>query len=377
MTTLRRSRSRRCHCAAPRRTRHRALRWGARPARARPPNSHHGSGQPTQHPDRHGSRLPRLRLSGASGYRTASNQRPSRRPGGHVRISLGDVSLWFDVSGPSVIPQGDTTVERPVLVAVHGGPGLDHLTVKSALGPLAEDFQVVYFDLRGHGRSEHSSAEFWNMRTWADDLRRLCDALGLRKPIVLGSSFGGFVALTYAALFPDHPGGVILASTTGGHHDQQRVIEAFGRLGGPEAAAVAQRTYADETGDSRAEFLRVCYPLYSGTPGWAEESRQLQARMIQNMDVALHSSTQEVHAFDPWSVIGAVRCPVLVLVGEDDPICPLPVVEELAGQLPAETPRLVRLPGARHTIFRDRPDLAFPAVRNFVSQVWESQPASC
>ena len=66
-----------------------------------------------------------------------------------MRISLGDVSLWFDVSGPSVIPQGDTTVERPVVVAVHGGPGLDHMTVKSALGPLAEDFQVLYFDLRG------------------------------------------------------------------------------------------------------------------------------------------------------------------------------------------------------------------------------------
>ena len=52
-----------------------------------------------------------------------------------MRISLGDVSLWFDVSGPSVVPQGDTTAERPVLVAVHGGPGLDHMTVKSALGP--------------------------------------------------------------------------------------------------------------------------------------------------------------------------------------------------------------------------------------------------
>jgi len=37
-----------------------------------------------------------------------------------------------DASGPSVIPQGETTVERPVLVAVHGGPGLDHITVKSA-----------------------------------------------------------------------------------------------------------------------------------------------------------------------------------------------------------------------------------------------------
>lgn len=122
-----------------------------------------------------------------------------------MRISLGDVSLWFDVSGPSVIPQGDTTAERPVVVAVHGGPGLDHMTVKSALGPLAEDFQVLYFDLRGHGRSDRSSAGSWNMRTWADDLRRLCDALGLDKPVVLGSSFGGNVVLTYAGLFPRSP----------------------------------------------------------------------------------------------------------------------------------------------------------------------------
>ena len=87
----------------------------------------------------------------------------------------------------------------------------------------------------------------------------------MRKPVVLGSSFGGNVALTYAGLFPDYPGGVILASTTGGRSDQQRVIEAFGRLGGPEAAAVARRTYADETGDYQAEFNRVCYPLYSST----------------------------------------------------------------------------------------------------------------
>ena len=150
-----------------------------------------------------------------------------------MRISLGDVSLWFDVSGPSVIPQGDTTAERPVVVAVHGGPGLDHMAVKSALGPLAGDVQVVYFDLRGHGRSDRSSAEFWDLRSWADDLRRLCDALGLDKPVVLGSSFGGDVALAYAGLFPDHPGGVILASTTGGRSDQQRVIEAFGRIGAP------------------------------------------------------------------------------------------------------------------------------------------------
>lgn len=291
-----------------------------------------------------------------------------------MRISLGDVSLWFDVSGPSVIPHGDTTVERPVLVTVHGGPGLDHMTVKSALQPLADDLQVVYFDLRGHGRSDRGSAESWNMRTWADDLRRLCDALGLRQPVILGSSFGGDVALTYAGLFPDHPGGVILANTTGGHYDQQSVIEAFGRLGGSEAASVMQRIYADPDGDHQAEFNRVCYPLYSAGPDWAEESRRFLARMIRNPDLALHYRRHEAPSFDPWSLTGAVRCPVLVLAGEDDPVCPLPVAEELAGRLPADTTRLVRLPAARHTLFRDRPDLAFPAVKAFVAEIRESQP---
>ncbi|MGH3255737.1 MAG: alpha/beta fold hydrolase, partial [Streptosporangiaceae bacterium] len=145
--------------------------------------------------------------------------------------------------------------------------------------------------------------------------------------------------------------------------------------GGPEAAAVARNTYADQTGDYQAEFTRVCYPLYSATPGWAGESRQFLARMIRNMDVTLHYASQQASGFDPWTVTAAVRCPVLVLTGEDDPICPLPVVEELASQLPAKTTRLVKLPGARHTIFRDRPDLAFPAVRDFVIQIKESQPA--
>ena len=69
-----------------------------------------------------------------------------------------------------------------------------------------------------------------------------------------------------------------------------------------------------------------------------------------------------------------IKCPVLILAGEDDPVCPLPIAEDLAGRLPAGTTRLVRLPGARHTIFRDRPDLAFPAAEDFVST--SSRPAA-
>jgi len=212
-------------------------------------------------------------------------------------------------------------VERPVLVAVHGGPGLDHMTVKSALEPLADDFQVLYFDLRGHWPQRPQQRRVLEHRTWADDLRRLCDALGLRKPVILGSSFGGDVALTYAALFPDHPGGIILANTTCGHWGGPRVIEAFGRVGGPEAAALIERIYAGDTEDLQAEFNRVCYrstaPRRAGpmspASSWPDD---------QEPGRRAHYSSHEVSSFDPWSLLGRVRCPVLVLAGEDDPVCP-------------------------------------------------------
>ena len=59
--------------------------------------------------------------------------------------------------------------------------------------------------------------------------------------------------------------------------------------------------YADEGADCEAEFNRVCYPLYSATPGWAEESRQFLARMIKSPDVSSHYS-HEFPRFDPGAL---------------------------------------------------------------------------
>jgi pimeloyl-ACP methyl ester carboxylesterase len=286
-----------------------------------------------------------------------------------MRVSLGDVNLWFDVSGPSVVPDGAGVIERPTLVAVHGGPGTDHINLKDALAPLAEQSQIIFYDQRGHGRSDHSSPEFWNQRTWATDLRRLCDTLGLHRPVVLGSSFGGRVALTYAGLFPGHARGIILANTTGGRADDQRSTEIFRRLGGAEAAVAAERDFAEKSAQSRAEFRRVCGPLYTSRPWSSEELRQQRTRSIQTPDVNLHFFRDEAQRFSPWSLLDRVTCPVLILAGEDDPVCPFPVVVELASRLPASTTRLACLPGARHAIFRDRPDLAFPAIDEFIRRI--------
>jgi pimeloyl-ACP methyl ester carboxylesterase len=61
--------------------------------------------------------------------------------------------------------------------------------------------------------------------------------------------------------------------------------------------------------------------------------------------------------------------------GRRRPHLPAPHIEDLAEQLPAGTTRLVRLPDARHNIFRDRPDLAFPAIEEFIGHIKDSERA--
>ena len=100
---------------------------------------------------------------------------------------------------------------------------------------------MIVPDQRGHGRSDLSDADHWNLATWAADVKGLSDALGIERPIVLGSSFGGFVAQKYAATYPDHPAGVILASTGARMLGGEELIERIRAVGGNEAAAHAPR----------------------------------------------------------------------------------------------------------------------------------------
>ena len=119
-----------------------------------------------------------------------------------MRIEIGDgVRLYVDVDGLGIVPVDGQMVKRPTLLLLHGGPGLDHSSYKLGMHEMSDVAQVVMYDHRGNGRSDRRTPDEWNLDTWADDVVRLCDALGIEKPIVLGNSFGGFVAQRYLARF--------------------------------------------------------------------------------------------------------------------------------------------------------------------------------
>ena len=96
---------------------------------------------------------------------------------------------------------------EPALVFIHGN-GADHTAWHHQIAYFSRRRKVVAVDLRGHGESDKPRQEY-TMAGFADDLAWLCGRLGLRKPVVIGHSMGGLIALELLARAPDLPAAIV------------------------------------------------------------------------------------------------------------------------------------------------------------------------
>ncbi len=278
-----------------------------------------------------------------------------------MRVQVGDVELFFDVEGPKLVVNGPEMTERPTLLLLHGGPGFDHSSFKPNLAALADVAQVVYLDHRGNGRSDRGDPSRWTLAQWGDDVRRFCEVLGIERPIVLGNSFGGMVAMAYAARHPDHPGKLILSSTVA-RARLSRVYDGFARLGGEEAREAAIGYWEKPGPDTLRQYARICLPLCNTTP----QDPDLSKRTLWNFDVMFAFGGGEERSYDLLPDLPKVRCPTLVLVGEEDPITPPADSEDIVAALPSEWVRFERFSGCGHGVYRDAPERALRCIREFI-----------
>ena len=272
--------------------------------------------------------------------------------------------LYFDVDGPQLVPDGPQMRERPSLILLHGGPGFDHSGYKPAFAALTDVAQVVYVDQRGQGRSDKSDPASWNLDQWADDVRGLCDALGIEKPVVMGNSFGGMVCMAYAARHPDHPAKLIFSSTSA-QQNLDRVIERFSEIGGEEVAALARTFWESPSVETLGPYAKSAFPLYTRSGKLADPDTA--ARTKWAFDVLFHFASGENVTMDLLPGLENVRCPTLVMGGEQDPVCPIEDQVEIAAALPSEWVRFERFDDCGHGAYRDHPERAFALLREFIA----------
>lgn len=95
--------------------------------------------------------------------------------------------------------------DGPEIVFIHGWSQCDLCWTKQTNSPLADQFRMVTFDLRGHGLSEKPSGSehYTDGDLWADDLAAVLEQTGLTRPVVVAWSYGGLVASDYLRVHGD------------------------------------------------------------------------------------------------------------------------------------------------------------------------------
>jgi pimeloyl-ACP methyl ester carboxylesterase len=277
-----------------------------------------------------------------------------------MRVALADgTRIFFEVIGTKLIAEGATMRERPTMLLLHGGPGFDHSVMAQTLAPLSDVAQLVLIDHRGQGRSDGDDPAEWTLDRWVSDIVEFCRALELERPIVLGQSFGGVVSLAVAARHPDLPAKLVVSSSLAKFRPD-RAFPMFERLGGPEVREVAERHFRELTEETAEEFLRVCLPVYNPRP----MDPDVIARVRLKLEVGNHFFRNEFFEVDLFPELAGIRCPTLVLGGELDPITPVADSQDIAAAIPQAELRIFE--GAGHGVFRDKPEEAVAAIREFV-----------
>ena len=282
-----------------------------------------------------------------------------------MRVAINHTHLYFDVEGPELEIADNRLNRRPVLVALHGGPGFDQGYLRPGLSPLSDDMQVVYVDLRGQGRSGRPPLDSCTLEQMADDVAALCRLLDIERPIVFGHSAGGFVALHLAIRHAELVAGLILCDTapTLAALPDKCPPPGLADRAGPEAEQVATRLFGgDMSAATMDAFGRLVLPYYAG-PRHMEVPPRLMALSSFQADVARNFFQSLAGAYDVRPKLHEICVPTLVVFGAYDWVCRPVASRAIVKGIPGA--ELVELAGSGHFGFSEEPESFLDAVRTW------------
>jgi proline iminopeptidase len=283
-------------------------------------------------------------------------------PGSSIRID--DCSLWVVERGPA---------DGLPLIVLHGGPGLDHHEFADYLDPICDDgVRLLLVDQRGQGRSEPTPPSTWTLERMAQDVIMLALALKLRRYMVLGHSYGAFVALQNAV---DYPGQALATVVSGGVASVRDLEGVAGALASFEpvelreqVASSWERESSVATPDEVERLLHDQMPFHfrdPSDPRIADYERR-SAGAVYSPEVLRHFATAEYGGIELEDRLVDVSQPVLVLAGRHDRACPADASERMAQLLPEA--ELHVFEESAHMTFVEEPDRYLDVLRGFLAR---------
>lgn len=269
-------------------------------------------------------------------HRNARAAERNHPPTGQL-IEVGDTQVHARVTGSG-----------PDLVLIHGSSGNLRDFTFDLVPRLAERYRVIAFDRPGLGHTGRLSPDGATITEQAGLLSRAAAELGAERPIVLGHSYGGAVALAWAVHHPDRVAALVTLSAAS-HPWDTGLGTYYSVLSHPVAGRIAIPLIAAWAGarqvrDSLAavfapQQVPEGYAAHFG-PGLTLRPGSLRANALQRAGLL-----SEIEALSPR--YDEITVPVEVLHGTADTTVGLEIhAARLARQVPAA--RLTRLEGVGH-----------------------------
>ena len=258
-------------------------------------------------------------------------------------IPLQDMTIYYEQAGTG-----------PVLLFIHGMCGFAEVWA-GQVERLADRFTCVSYDRRGHTRSGLGS-EPESVATHAADAATLIEALGLERPVVVGSSGGARIAVELARTRPR-----LLAGAVFSEPPILSLEPAAGQQFMAEVAA-AVRPAAEAGGPQAA--VDAFFPLVCGGL-WSQMDEGAKDRYRANGPMMLAEFAGEPYQ-PSISDMTAITLPCLVIAGTESHPALRAIATALARALPAA--RLAELAGSGHVTYAERPDEFAQAVVAFTNE---------
>ena len=263
------------------------------------------------------------------------------------------MSLSLEANGINIhyLDWGEGSPRHVVLL--HGLGGQAH-TWDQFAQDVRESIRVIAPDLRGHGESGHA-ADGYTLDKFAADVKALGRHMNLPVFDLVGHSLGALVAIWFAARYPALVNRLVLVDGGPGLD-----LEAA-RQGSADRFA---RPLGFDTAEEAKEWHRERYPTRSDD--WLEQrvkhgmAENWAGKWVFRHDPELYwvldRSPQQLHEQEQktWEMLAAIRCPVLLLRGEESTLLSLEAPRHIASA--AHNVTLLEIPGAGHSIPADAPD---------------------
>jgi len=292
----------------------------------------------------------------------ACDKTPSIEENSSGMLRINGTDLFYKTIG-----QGEP------LIIVHGGPVLDHSYFLPQLESLSENYQLILYDQKVSGRSsiEVDSATM-TLDGFAEDIESIRKAFKLDKVNLLGHSWGGLIAMTYAIKYNEHLNKLILSNSIAPNVSEWQM----------EGQVVSQKATENDflerqaimtsgalQGEDPTEAIKKLLRI-SFRPQMADTTKLNELNLYVPKDYLQRSGlfgllAPDLTDFDLYPEINKITCPTLVLYGNREPSVYLHATK-MAEAFPKGELRVID--GAGHFPFIEKPDEFNSAVLAFLNR---------